>query len=172
MVSTLAILGVASAALILAWSLLRSRHPDIPDGRGWEEIRQDVDVKVFRVLLDIEEERFLRNSLSNDQFLVFQRRRIRLALEVLTMVEDNTAMLMRLGQRARMKVDDRTLTQCADQLIATAIQLRFNLLLARSCLSIRWLFPSCKLSVPAFEERYQQLLISLAQIQRMSQSPA
>lgn len=171
MVSTLAILAVASAALVLAWSLLRGCL-DTYDGCVWEEKRHDIDVNIFRVLIDSDEEQFLRNSVSRNQFLVLQRKRIRLALRVLRMVEDNAGMLMKLGQVARTK-GDPTLTRSADQLIATAIQLRFNLLLAGFCLSIRWAFPSCDLSVPAFEERYQQLLVSVGSIEkRLSRATA
>jgi hypothetical protein len=165
MVSTLLILAVASSALALAWSLLRSGHPEIRNGQDWEEKKHEIDVQIFRALLDRDEERLLRSSLSRNQFEAFQRRRIRLALRMLQLVEENAGMLMRLGQLARMK-GDPAVTQKADELVATAIQFRLNLLLARFCLSLKWVFPSWTVSLPAFEVRYQHLLDSLARVQQ------
>lgn len=88
-----------------------------------------------------------------------------MALCMLRLVEENAGMLMRLGQLARMK-GDPALTQKANELVATAIQLRLNLLLARLCLCLKWLFPSWTASVPAFELRYQDLLDCLVLVQR------
>jgi len=117
-------------------------------------------VQIFRILLDRKEEAQLRSSLSRNQFVTFQRRRIRLALRMMRLVDENAGMLMGLGRLARMK-GDPTLTQKVDELIATAFQLRLNLLLARLCLYLKWLFPSWTVSLPAFEVRYQHLLDSL-----------
>lgn len=165
MASTLLILAVASSALILVWSLLHSGHPEIHSSQDWDEKRHDIDVQIFRALVDRDEERYLRNSLSRNQFEAFQRRRIRLALRMLRLVEDNAGMLMRLGQLARMK-GDPALTQKADELVATAVQLRLNLLVAKFCLCLKWLFPSWTVSPPAFDVQYQHLLDSMARVRR------
>ena len=77
-------------------------------------------------------------------------------------------MLMRLGQLARMK-GDAVLTQKADELVATAIQLRLNLFLAKLCLSLKWLSPSSTIYVPAFEVRYEKLLDCLVFVRQRGQ---
>lgn len=165
MASTLLILAVASAALILVWRLLRGSKTDIHSVQDWQEKKHEVDVQVFRVLVDPNEERYFRNSLTNTQFQHFQRRRIHLALRMLGLVEANTGMLIRLGQLARMQ-SDPILVQRADQLITAAIHLRFNLLLARLSLSVKWLRPTWNLTVPVIEVRYLYLLNSLANLRQ------
>jgi len=160
MVSTLVILAVAALAVACAYGLLRSGYPAIHNGHDWDEKKHDIDVQIFRILLDRNEELQLRSFLSRDQFATFQKRRIRLALRMLELVDENAGMLMELGRLAKIK-GDPALRQKVDELIATALQLRLNLFLARLCLYLKWFFPSATVSLPAFEVRYQQLLDSL-----------
>src|ERR1700739_2660340 len=157
MVSTVLVLTLAATALALAWVLLRGGHLEICNLQDWEEKKHDVDIQVFRSLLDHREGRYLRRSLPKEQFRVFQRKRIRLTWRMLRLVEDNAGMLMRLGHLARTKGDLR-LKQQADELVVTAIQFRFNLLVVRLCLCLQWLFPFWGMSVPSYEMRYRQLL--------------
>jgi len=165
MLSTLIVLTAALSVLALAWSLLRRAHPEIRNGGDWEERKHEIDVQIFRALLDRDEESYLRSSLSRHQFQEFRRKRIRLALRMLGLVEENADMLMKLGQLARLK-GDPVLTEKADELVATAIRFRLNLVLARLSLYLRWLFPSWTVSLPTFEVRYQHLLDSLAGVEQ------
>jgi hypothetical protein len=112
MVSTFLILAVVSFALAQAWSLLRCGHCEIRDLEDWQQKRHALNVQIFRVLLDPEEERYLRRSLPEKQFQIFQRRRIRLTLGMLRLAEENAGMLIRVGQLARLK-RDATLTRKA-----------------------------------------------------------
>jgi hypothetical protein len=165
MVSTLLVLAVAVSALGLAWSLLRKGRFDIRNGQDWEEKKHDIDVQVVRALLEHNEERYLRRSLTPRQFKVFYRRRIRLTLRMLRLVEENAGMLIRMGQLARLKRDVQ-LTRQADELVATAIQFRWNLFLARPCLYLQWLMPFGSLPSAALGVRYRYLLDSLASVQQ------
>jgi hypothetical protein len=160
MASTLLILVVASLALVCVYALLRSGHTGVRSGRDWDEKKHQIDVRIFRVLLDSDEEVQLRRYLSQYEFAVFQRKRIRLTLRLLHLVDENTGMLMELARLAKLK-GDPAVFQKVDELIATAFQLRLNLLLARFCLYLKWLFPSWSVSLPAFDVRYQYLLDSL-----------
>jgi hypothetical protein len=160
MVSTLLTLAVALLALVLAYALLRRAHTGVRDDHDWEQRKHAIDVEVFRVLLDRKEEIKLRRFLSVDQFALFERRRVRLALQMLRLVDENAGMAMELGQLAKLK-PDLALARSIDQMIATAFQLRLNLLLARFCLYVKWIFPSWTVSLPAFELRYQHLLESM-----------
>jgi hypothetical protein len=164
MVSTLIVVTVASLALALAWGVLRSGHPEICSRQDWEEKKHDIDLPIFRTLVDPDEECYIRGALSPRQFHSFQRRRMRLALRMLNMAEENAGMLMKLGELARLKGDPEV-TLKADELIATAIQFRLNLYLLKLCLYLKWLYPLWNASLPTFEVRYQYLLDSLAQIQ-------
>jgi len=167
MVSTLLILGVVASSLALTWSILRSGHSDIRSLEDWEAQGREIDIQIFRLLLDRDEDRYLRSSLPRNQFLAFQRMRIRLALRVVLLVEENASMSIRLGQLAKMNRDP-VLTQTANEMVATAIQLRLNLLLVKPCLLLKWLFPSGVISVPAFEERYRHLLDRMVCIRQLN----
>ena len=94
MVSTLIILGVALLALVFAYSLLRGGHGELLDEDEWTEKNHVIDVEIFRVLLDRKEEAQLRSCLSGNQFAKFQRRRIRLALGMIRLVDENAGKLM------------------------------------------------------------------------------
>ena len=160
MVSTLLTLAVALLALSLAYALLRRAHTGLRNGDDWEQRKHVIDVEVFQVLLDHTEERQLRRFLPPHQFVNFQRRRTHLALRMLRLVDDNAGMAMELGRLAKIK-GDPALAPKIDQMIATAFQLRLNLILARLCLYVKWVFPSWSMSLPAFEVRYQRLLDSM-----------
>jgi hypothetical protein len=160
MVSTLLTISAASLVLVLAYALLRGAHTGVRNEQDWEEKKHEIDVQIFRVLFEHNGEVQLRRCLSSRQFATFQRRRIALALHMLRLVDDNAGMLMQLGRHAKMK-GDPTLTRRSDELIATAFQLRLNLLVARLCLHVKWIFPSWTVSLPAFDVRYQNLLDSL-----------
>ncbi|HVI78882.1 MAG TPA: hypothetical protein VM715_12120 [Candidatus Acidoferrum sp.] len=160
MVSTLLTLAVASLALVLVYALLRRAHTGVRDNRDWEQRKHAVDVAVFRVILDRNDENQLRRFLAPNQFAKFQRRRIHLAVRMLRLVDENAGMAMELARLAKMK-SDSALAAKIDAMIATAFQLRLNLLLARLCLYLKWVFPSWPVSLPEFEVRYQHLLDSV-----------
>lgn len=159
MVSTLLILAVASLALACAYALLRRAHTGVRNDQDWNEKKHEIDVQIFRVLLDRNEEVQLRRCLSQSEFAAFQRRRIRLALRMIRLVDENAGMLMELARLAKMK-DNPEVAQKVDELLATAFQLRLKLLLARLCLYLKWLFPSWTVTLPAFDAGYQYLLDS------------
>jgi hypothetical protein len=69
-------------------------------------------------------------------------------------------MAMELGRLAKMK-SDLAMAAKIDEMIAIALQLRLNLLLARLCLYLKWVFPSWTMSLPSFDVRYQHLLQSM-----------
>ncbi len=160
MVSTLLTLAVALLALVLAYALLRRAHTGVRDNHDWEQRKHAIDVEIFQVILDRNAEVQLRRFLSPHQFAKFQRKRIHLALRMLSLVDENAGMAMELGRLVKMK-GDLALAPKIDEMIATAFQLRLNLLLARLCLYLKWVFPSWAVSLPAFEPRYQHLLESM-----------
>ncbi len=105
MASTILILGVVATLLALAWSLLRCGHPEIRSFQDWEQRKHEIDIHIFRLLIDPDEERYLSNNLPRDQARTFQKQRVRLALCILRLVEENASMSMRLGQLGKLKRD-------------------------------------------------------------------
>jgi hypothetical protein len=168
MVSTIVILAVAAAALAASWSLIfQNNQPKIFTVYDWEKKKREVDVQVFRCLVDRNEERYLAFALPREQFASFQRKRTRLALRMLRLAQENADMLMGVGALARNNAD-QILMREAENLVAAATQLRFNLLLARYCLWVKWMFPRWAVSVPPVETRYQHVLDSLSIVRQHS----
>jgi hypothetical protein len=168
MVSTLLILALSVVALAIVCSLLlqnsRTRNFSI---RDWEEKKHPIDVQVFRHLVDPNEEHYLKIALPREQFTIVHRRRTQLALQMVMLAKENAEMLTRLAACAKTK-NDLVLTREADRLIAAATLLRFNLLLAKYCLFIRWAFPGSTFALPAVEAQYRQLIESFMRLQQGS----
>lgn len=137
MASALIIFLVVSLALILALSVSGGRAEQL-NIQDWEARKQAIDVEILRALLDRDDWRYLRKSLSPREFQVFQRKRIRLGLRILRLVERNADLLMELGRLGRLGRlnGDPVRRQQADELVAGIIQLRLNLLRRG-----QWLFP-------------------------------
>src|SRR4029077_2844786 len=102
MVSTLAILCASALSLFLVWAILRPRLAQIRTLDDWEAKKYEVDLEAFRILLDPAEEKYLRQSLTRREFRHFQKRRLELALRSLELVGKNAAMLLKLGQLAKV----------------------------------------------------------------------
>lgn len=168
MVSTLIIVIGAVLSLFLVWEILRSGMPEIRSLDDWERKKHEVDLVALRILLEPSEERFLRESLSPVHFRRLQRARCRVTLRILQLVEDNAAMLIKLGHLARVGANP-ALAKEADELISRALRLRVNLLLVQAYLWLKWFFPGWMLSVPALEMPYEELLGYLSQIRQQRQ---
>lgn len=161
MLSATIVLGLAITALALVWSLLTKRAPDACGTQEWDENTYLVDVQILRTLLERNQSRFLQRSLPRAEFERCLRKRVRLALQSLQLVEDNTSLLMRLAHASKSASNSER-GRRADDLMAAAVQLRVNLLLARCCLYVQWLFPSWTL-LPECTESYKHLLSCLEQ---------
>jgi len=97
MVSTLLVLVIAAVSLALTWALLRGRGAEIRSLEDWEAHKNEIDIAMFRVLVDPAEERYLQQSLSKIQFRRFLRKRIGVALGALVLIGENAALLTKLG---------------------------------------------------------------------------
>jgi hypothetical protein len=168
MVSTITILLVSVVSLYLVWTIFRPGLPPIKSLADWEANNYAVDPELFRVLLDPAEERYLRQALPSHEFRIFQRKRTALALRWLDLVGKNAAMLLRLGQLAKTGVNPQ-LAREAEDLVSSALRLRVNLMFARPCLWLKWLFPGWALSLPAVEIPYEELLTYLNRIRQQRQ---
>lgn len=158
MASTALILFISAIALGLAWSLLfHNSQPKSFTVADWEKKKWEIDVRVFNYLVDRNEERYLALALVRKKFLVYQRRRTQLALRIVQLAKENSEMLVRMGALARDS-NNPLLVREADDLIAAATQLRLNLMLAKYCLWVKWLFPTWSVSVPSVQTRYEHLL--------------
>ena len=168
MVSTLTILFASVLCLLLVWAVLRPGLPQIRSLDDWEAKRHEVDLDAFRLLLDAAEEEYLRGALAPPQFRDFQRRRLKLAMDALHLVGENAAMLIKLGQLAKIGANPK-LAREAEELINGALRLRVNLLFVQPCLWLKWFFPGWAMSIPAFALPYEELLSYLNRIRQQQQ---
>jgi hypothetical protein len=168
MVSTITILLASVLSLYLAWTIFRPGLPQIKSLEDWEAKNHAVDPELFRVLFDPAEENYLRQSLPPPEFRIFQRKRISLALRWLNLVGENAAMLMKLGQLAKLDANPR-LAKEADDLIYGALRLRVNLSLIQPYLWLKWVFPGWTLALPTVEIPYEALLTYFSRIRRQRQ---
>jgi hypothetical protein len=166
MVSAILIL-ILSACVVAAAVLLlfRGCEDEQFSFKDWALHKHEVYIEVFRVLIQSDQERYLAESLTYPQFANFQRRRIALALRMVKLVDENVDMLMKLGRQARVSKDPM-LAQHADNLLLSTSYLRLNLLLAKYCLRIKWIFPRWRGLVPPLLEPYRKLMDSLVHAQR------
>ena len=161
MVSAILVLALAAITLVMAWSLLSHKSPagNLHDG---QHNHQKINAQMLRCLLEQNEFHYLHVSLSRKDFQSQVRKRIRLTLETLQLLEDHTDFLLGMGHVVISNAS-LELTRQRNELLAGPVQLRLNLLLARFLLYVQWLFPSWTLLLPRWVRPYRNLLHSLEQ---------
>jgi len=115
-----------------------------------------VDIDAFRNLVDPVEEDFLRENLPPGEFRAIQRERLRAAVEYVSCAAHNAAILVRLGEAARLSLDPK-IVEAGQQLLDTALRLRLNALLATIRLYLGIALPGAHLSAGRLVDNYQHL---------------
>src|SRR5215467_2346300 len=101
----LLITAIAVALLAILWFAVRGRSAAVTDLSDIERLTKPVDLEAFRNLVDPEEEEYLRSNLSAADFRSVQRERLLAAVDYMTGVSRNAAVLLRLGELARRSSD-------------------------------------------------------------------
>ena len=136
-----------------------------------------VDIDAFRNLIDPAEEDFLRESLPPGEFRLIQRERLRAAVEYVSCAAHNAAVLVRLGEAARVSTDPK-IAQAGRQLLDSALRLRLYALLSMIRLYLGIAFPGAHLSAGRLADNYQRLsslagqLVFMQHPDRASRLPA
>jgi hypothetical protein len=167
MLSTILILALSITAIAVAWSLLGPGRPNPGKSRDGlrESVRsdqpsQELDLQILRALLNANDVQYLRRSLTRNDFKDLLRKRICLTFMMLRLLENKLDRTQAAG-RLQPARGDRELAPHAQALVASTVELRFNLLLTRLCLCLQWLFPSGPLSLPYCFRPYEELLNKL-----------
>lgn len=163
MLTTLVTISIVSLALILRFGVLRAWRADRISIKDWEKRKREIDVEIFRTLLDREDLRYLRTSLSPREFQVLRRKRIRIALRMLRRVQENADLLMGVLGLIDLK-SAPALEQKLDEFANSVAQLRLNLIRANICLYVQWVFPSWVPSLPAFGVQYENVVQSFTSL--------
>jgi hypothetical protein len=155
---TITLLSILFAVVALVLFVLKS----IGIGRvlmDEEELSQQiraVDLEAFRNLTDPEEEEFLRANLPATEFRAIQRKRLRAAIDYLSGVSHNAALLLQVGQTARRSPDAR-IAEAGRNLVDNAVRLRLYSVLATCKLCARIVLPGTGVQPAGIVDRYQQV---------------
>jgi hypothetical protein len=147
---TMIVIALALGALVVLYAAVRSRRAN-----PHKKI-QHVDVLALRTLMDREDEEFLRNKLPRARFIRLKRKRILVTFRYVGRISSNTAIVMRLGESARLHPDP-AVAQAAAQIAELASQIRLQCLLAFAKLSVEFAMPSLQLTPAALAPKYQTL---------------
>src|SRR2546421_5246853 len=112
---------VSLTALLLMYAA-RGKTSAIGDLDDLAGRTRPVDIDAFRNLIDPAEEEFLRENLPAGEFRVIQRERLRAAVEYVSCAAHNAAILVRLGESARLNLDPK-IAEAGQQLLATPLRL-------------------------------------------------
>jgi hypothetical protein len=169
MILTPILVLVALMALLLMYAA-RGKSPAVGELDDLVGRTKPVDIEAFRNLIDPAEEDFLRESLPAREFRAIQRERLRAALEYVGCAAHNAAILVRLGEAARLSLDPK-IAEAGQQLLDTALRLRLYALLSTMRLYLGIALPGTRLSAGRLVDNYQHLSSLAGQLAFM-QHPA
>jgi len=119
------------------------------------EIRP-LDLEAFGNLTDANEEQFLRNNLSREEFRAVQRARLRAAVDYVVVITHNATVLARWGEAAGRSQDPH-IAQEGRKLVDNAARLRLYSLLYLAKLYATIMLPGASLSLGPLVDNYQRL---------------
>jgi hypothetical protein len=154
---TLAIVVVAFVlcAIAIFFVAVRSRRN--------HAAQRSVDIKAFRTLMDRDDENFLRVKLSRSNFAQIKRQRIRLTWAYVARMSGNAAVVLRIGETARLSSDPRVAQEAA-QAIELATQIRTQCLVAFAKMGAEFAFPSLQLTPALLVPKYESLRDTVARL--------
>jgi hypothetical protein len=154
-------------ALLFLIRLARGRVLAAADNRAGQ-IRP-VDIEAFRNLIDPAEAEFLRARLSRADFRVTQRERLRAAVEYISQAARNAAILVRLGEAARLSPEP-SVAEAGERLVDSAIRLRLYAFQAITKLYLGTLMPGAQLAPLGLAESYERMTGLVLSLRRVQQS--
>jgi len=176
MILTFILVLISLMALLLMYAI-RGRTSTVAELGDLVGRTRPVDIDAFRNLIDPAEEDFLRENLPAGEFRVIQRERLRAAVEYVSCAAHNAAVLLRLGEAARLSSDPK-IAQAGRQLLDSALRLRLYALLSMIKLYLGIILPSAHLSAGRLVDNYQHLsslagqLVFMQHPDRASRLPA
>lgn len=126
-------------------------------------IQRSVDLNAFQVLIDRDDENFLRARLPRKMFFQLKRQRIRVSWGYISRMSGNAENVLRCYGGARLDSDPRVAEQAA-QSIECATHLRMHCLVAYAKLGVEFAFPSMQLTPARLASEYESLRDSVARL--------
>ena len=166
---TLALIMFALVALILFFLWIRrTGHYRFDELEFADKIRA-IDLEAFQNLLDRQEELYLRKNLPTPDFRAVQRERMKAALDYVTALSQNGALLLQLGQSAKASSDPRVV-EAGQHIVDNAVRLRLYTLRVRARLYLKIAFPTAKLEPATVVSEYQEARNWAALLARLQHS--
>ncbi|HLY98359.1 MAG TPA: hypothetical protein VKT33_04765 [Candidatus Angelobacter sp.] len=128
------------------------------------EALHPVDMAALDILLDPEDEVFLRKNLSPAPFLRLRRKRIRLTQKYVSRIAGNAACVLQLAMAAPQTSEA---VQETAQIKVLAMHIRIQCLLATAKLSIEYIFPRLELAPFKTVPQYQSLCSSMMNLSKL-----
>lgn len=147
---TIIVIALALCAVVLFYLAVRSRRK-----HAGQSIRP-VDLQAFRVLMDRDDETFMRKKLPRSTFSQLKRLRIRVTLRYVTRIAANASAVLHIGETARLSSSPEV-AETAAQAMELAGQIRLQCLLAMAKLSVEYAVPSLQLTPAMLVPKYQSL---------------
>ena len=144
---------VGFLALLLIIYLAKGHHSTGGDLDELASQLRPIDVHAFRNLIDQREEEFLRQRLPAHEFRSVHRERMLAAVEYVWCAAQNAAILIRLGEVAKLD-SDPAISAAAGKLVDNALRLRLYAFQAIPRLYLGILFPHTSLKPYFIAETY------------------
>ena len=107
MTITIFVIAFALCAIGLLSTAVRARR-----NHAVVQAVRPLDLNAFRMLMDRDDELFLRDHLSHENFSHLKRRRIRVTWKYVSRIAGNTSVVVRLCENARQSNDRRGTGSC------------------------------------------------------------
>jgi hypothetical protein len=170
MLITFLLVMVAGLALVVFVFWARGDKPVVAEDTDVSSLLCPVDLEALRNLIDEDEERFLRANLSDAEFRWVQRQRLRAAVDYVTSLSQNAAILLHVGLAARHSADPE-ISEAGRHLVDNAARLRIQSLIAKGKLYSRIVLPELGVETTKIVGRYEQMRECAALLARL-RSPA
>lgn len=144
------IITITLCAVALFYLALRGRR-----SQSGNRFRK-VDLDAFRVLMDRDDEQFMKKNLPRSRFSHLKRQRLRVMMRYVARIASNAAAVMHLSESARTSSAPEV-AQAAAQIMELATQIRLQCLLALAKLSVEYAVPALQLTPAVLAPKYQSL---------------
>jgi hypothetical protein len=170
MIITIVLVSSGLLALVCLLVLAKGRPGAGGDVEHLAKKLRSVDVDAFRNLTDPDEEEYLRDHLGAGDFRKIRRARMLAAIEYVSCVAQNAAILIRLGDAARRSSSPST-AEAGEKLVDTAIRLRLYAFHAMVKLYLGLVLPGARISPARIAENYEQMTRLVVMLGVFQQAP-
>jgi hypothetical protein len=138
-------------------------------GKTNAAVVRQFDLQAFAVVLDVEDEAYLKSMLSECSFTRLKRKRIRLAFRYVNRLSTNMAGILRIRKTEWLLASrNAEFNSAASTASDLAGRIRVQCLIAYSELSLEFLFPTHQFTATELIGDYRSLKAVLAEMRKMA----